>query len=468
MPVADQPPSVASIAQAAFVEAYNMGRNEPIKEFLTEVQEFERIVRIGLGRATLTLQTEDPSLYRDAILRACLHDQTYDSQVEGSRAQYVLDLVHLSGDPDYFRSKVIAALQTENNYDDLGQLFESSRMFAEEGSEDARSAMYARFAEASHPSFDRDVEFPGAEEIILLDGIKGFLFVAETLGEQALSEEDYWDTDGLIRLVEEQAGAEASRREIASVRSENPRIAAYLDRVERTEREAAQAAKERVDVKTLSYETIKPHIEEFHRYPLERWGRYADQQSLEQAAIDLLAEKASDRILAYLRVFSKAVFPFGPQPLIPFAGSDDGEIRRSALLALRNISHPLVRDLAIERLRSPIQPRVDYLAMDLLEKNYKAGDHKVIEQALAAERDQVVYHWLGLGAIDVFEANPTPDCVPTTLTLYENGPCSECRGRCVELLNSLNMLPDWMIQECVYDANLDLREKAKLWQGSRP
>lgn len=76
------------------------------------------------------------------------------------------------------------------------------------------------------------------------------------------------------------------------------------------------------------------------------------------------------------------------------------------------------------------------------------------------EQEEWQFHWLGHGALAVFEANPAAEAVNALLRIYELDPCSQCRGRCFDLLQVLGKLPTWMIQECLYDASENLREKA--------
>lgn len=202
-----------------------------------EVSEFERIVRLGLGRAILTLKTDDPQPYRNVILDACLHDLGFDTQIEGSRAPYVFDLINLSDEPAYYRVQILSALRTETDYWNLRQLFELARLFAQQGDREAREGMYARIAaNATDTSLDLDISRVGAEEIVSLDGISGLLFVAEKLGERVLSDADYWDDGDLLRVAEEQVGAEAVRREMEQARLVNNKIAAYLRLVELREK----------------------------------------------------------------------------------------------------------------------------------------------------------------------------------------------------------------------------------------
>ena len=47
--------------------------------------DFEHYLKAGHGRAYL-IAKEDPGKYREAILKACSKDYTFDMQCEGSRA----------------------------------------------------------------------------------------------------------------------------------------------------------------------------------------------------------------------------------------------------------------------------------------------------------------------------------------------------------------------------------------------
>jgi hypothetical protein len=69
------------------------------------------------------------------------------------------------------------------------------------------------------------------------------------------------------------------------------------------------------------------------------------------------------------------------------------------------------------------------LAVGLLARNYVAGDHALIEQALRASREENERHWLGYGALAVFEANLSADATVALTALYETGPCAACRER---------------------------------------
>ena len=70
----------------------------------------QRWLAQGLGRAVLHLETHASAPYRDLILRTCLYDQRFTTQGEPDRAPFLYDVLLASGDEDYFRARILAAL----------------------------------------------------------------------------------------------------------------------------------------------------------------------------------------------------------------------------------------------------------------------------------------------------------------------------------------------------------------------
>ena len=74
----------------------------------------------GLGRCIITLeQSKDHERYRDTVLWGCLHNLSYDTQCEGTRAVYVYELTSFFCDDDYFVKPTVNTflnLRTNLNY----------------------------------------------------------------------------------------------------------------------------------------------------------------------------------------------------------------------------------------------------------------------------------------------------------------------------------------------------------------
>ncbi len=97
----------------------------------------------------------------------------------------------------------------------------------------------------------------------------------------------------------------------------------------------------------------------------------------------------------------------------------------------------------------------------MLQHNYVEGDWALITELTGQPQDAESYHSLGFGVADVYEQHPSQAAAQAFINLYEYGACSACRERHVEKLHDMNRLPAWMLEECKYDANDYLREKAR-------
>src|ERR1700704_5838924 len=106
---------------------------------------FAAWLRKGLGRAGIFLKNHDPKPYRDALLHACTHNLTYDSQCEESRGPYLVHLIEASNDVEFYSDSILSALNTGEPEMDLGQLFEVAASLVAKGDHELKQAMYAAF-----------------------------------------------------------------------------------------------------------------------------------------------------------------------------------------------------------------------------------------------------------------------------------------------------------------------------------
>jgi hypothetical protein len=123
--------------------------------------------------------------------------------------------------------------------------------------------------------------------------------------------------------------------------------------------------------------------------------------------------------------------------------------------ALAAVEHPAVRAFALELLRRG--HRLDN-AFGLFEWNYLPGDHLAIMDALTAHQmDRETLHGAGLDLRKVFEDRETAECRDVLMWVYENTPCSLCRGEAVKILAASKCLPEAVIRECLDDCSVETR-----------
>ncbi|MGI8858433.1 MAG: hypothetical protein ACR2JW_22045 [Thermomicrobiales bacterium] len=440
-----------------------------------EVEEFQRILSAGLGRAILYLRDHDATPYRTVILHDCIQGGGYDRQVEGSRAEWLFELIQLTNEQQWYRDRIIAAFiasPDEEEYD-THQLFEFAWLFAEHGDAEARHAIYTTFARSVA---ERDDD-TGAGELVELDGLEGFVFVADCLGRRLPMNPDSWTSDLALSLLEKRLGEGEATEAVQRAATENPAVAGYLSAVR--QRRARYVEGGRRSQRILNYDEIKEIIRDPNAarrtVTLLRWGQKAPDNDVIRAAHDFLQEEDLSRLYGYVTVFTKRAFPLTPEKLIALACSAldrPYEARTAdinARVALRSwnvlqlVRHPSVRAFSLQSLQS-----VHWAdrAVGLLMSNYVEGDQLLIEECLTRHQDSEWVHDVGFDALKVFGVNPTPDSVAILQMIYERTPCSVCRGRCVEQLIALGQLPAWMAEECRLDANEAIRERVAKYLGN--
>jgi hypothetical protein len=418
--------------------------------------DFRRAVTNGLGRAVLWLREHPWQPHVDAIEHVCLHNTAYDPQCEGSRAEYVYEIIALTKYSDHFAEVAANGLLRIKEYWDADHLFRLNRLLAQAGHSIARKAMYEKFEQN-----DVAEHFVGAYELVELDRLDGLLFVMERIARWMETHPEYWEDDELLRRAQEEIGPEVIAA-VSDAAQGNPKIRTYLDAVEKCKRERADGQPRRPDYRKFMYAEMREKILEMRgdvpRLWPPGWGKGASEEAIHQAAADLLNEQDDQLLLAYLRMFHHRAFPLDPGTLVQLATSDNNDVARASRLALRHVQNSQVRDLALCLIRGSKADGGD--AVELLEKNWVTGDHLLIESALDSRTNEDDFHWTAHAAVRVFQANPQAPALACLLKIYENCRCSLCREGAVKIMVDRRIIPPAILEECKYDSLEGTREIA--------
>jgi hypothetical protein len=297
-----------------------------------DIQGFRHAVSLGLGRAALQVPKRLGTEFAEVILDACLHTKARDAQVEGSRAQYMLDIVQRTGDPSLYTRKVLDALSDEADEWDALQRFEMARLLAQDGNNHARQAM----TEAFERQIGSSMQDAFAEEFIALDGIPGLLFAAGRIGAGFRADSNRWADDSLLAAAEELFGQESVWNATVERAKTDGNVSAYLEAV-KANRLLRKQHRFR-DPSSVSYEEIRSMIASGKtEVILPGWGQIADPAELKLAASDLIQEVDPARLRSYLLIFQKRAFPLGCDHLLKLAGMPDVPVARHALIVLGNV-----------------------------------------------------------------------------------------------------------------------------------
>jgi hypothetical protein len=410
---------------------------------------FQHAINLGLGRAHLLLK-QDPTAYDAVLIDACLHNKSHDAQVEGSRAEYLLELMEASGSFSAVSQTIIDSLTGDAEGWDFWQRFRLTRMLAQRGDQQARTAMQVGFMR-NHA----DMRGQLSEELVELDGIDGLLAAARQIGTWMEAADGAWDDDGLIDLAGDTYGKEAVEFALNNAAKSDRAIQTYVFAVE--EHRSASNSISEPDRVGLSYLDIQELIASGKAAGvLARWSKTASESDLLAAAQDLVKEHDLGRLRSYLLIFRNQKFPLPPDRLFELSEMPDGPIPRHSLRVLANISDTRVRELAFTLVNSRSDLRS--FAIDLLAHNFLDGDHDTIEAWFALEGDSDILQGLNLDLLKFYKLHPNPESEARLLErIYDRLPCAHCRCSLVERLLEMGRLRDSLRLECEHDSYLETR-----------
>ena len=419
-----------------------------------ETGEFRRALTLGLGRAVLLLRNHDGRFYRDMILDACLHNRAYDPQVEGSRAEYMIDVMRESGELALFADAVLRSLSDAEHSWDTPQRFELARRLAQSGNGEAREAMYAAFETREFSASDV------AEEFIVLDSIQGLLFVVGRIGTQLARNPAQWEDHYLLDEAGRLCGQEAVDAALQDAAKTDANIRVYLDAVSKNL--ALRSSTRRPEPSDLTYSQICSLIDAGQESGvLAKWGQVASDSDLQAAAHDLIHEHDPRKLKSYLGIFRKRRFPLEISALLKLVELPDGPVPRHALSVLANLQDESIRSLAYRLVETSSSKRV--YSIDLLVQNFRDGDHGIVESWCDAETDPEIVNAFDRSLRDLFAAHPNLNTETRLLqSLYEKEPCAHCRCDIVERLSHLNALTEDIRRECEYDSYAETRSLVKV------
>ncbi len=411
---------------------------------MTQESDFTSALKKGLGRAMILLRKNPANpVFQVELMRACKANLVYDPQCEARRAPYLCSLIREAGQSRFYWDKLLqffGEAEGERSETNQIQMFEILCNLASDDPSLDRNTL-----RTSLHSVDFDtVANSCMRALVRLEGIAGLKFCFCSFASKVSPEE--WVFQSIVSELAERDGKEVARARLREARERDPE----LDRLMRMA-ESTEQTNEKIEP-ILDRATVKELFAQGQHIPYT-WGRDASAEDLEWAADELLAAVDDKQTISYLRQFFwKRDFPKPAASLIHLAHSQNECVASAAVRALSRIGDPDVRRLALELMSNGKRAADGVL---LLQSNWQPGDFVTIERVLAViGEDEFEYHKLGCAILDVLDHAPVPpsESNDTLLQLYENDPCSECRRQVASNLFASGNMPDWMAEECRYDA----------------
>ena len=431
--------------------------------------DFEHYLKAGHGRAYL-IAKENPGKYRDAILNACRKDYTFDMQCEGSRAFLTADLVSLFDDPEPFIKAAIesfASAKIDNVADEIQYLsdflmeFDQRRIVLRKYLdlwETVKNISYDELKEDYiHLRFNLEYlaiklvnnhSWKVAEKIAT--DIGGWYI---SLGDSAESEFNWF-----YSTLENQYGEEETREHLLKLSETSPEIKAFCDKDMEYSKDYGKRITRKKNKLTASelVEKLKadPNLKGID---ILRLGV----RNMEDQEIQELAKVAADTDVSVLRTQIVSVFdtprfawPLDPGLLLRWCDEGDEELRVACHSALTEVTGAGMREYA----RKCLENGFDADCLSMLIRNYDPSDESYILSMLESisidEENEGVWHGLGHVINDSYKTLPAS----LLMWVYNSTLCSCCREYTLNHLIERGELTDVMRNECLWDANLDIRE----------
>lgn len=409
-------------------------------------QKFKSAIKRGTGEAHIIIK-ENPTVdFSKEIIKAALFNFAYDAQAEGSRDFYIAELINLSSQKDKILPAIYDALKNEGDYDwSTEQAFDIAAIFAKEGDERAKEAVY----EGYYKHAMNGADWAGEDAITEIDGLKGLLYVAETKGKYLTENSEAWVDSFFADDFQEKNPAIDVYDELRKAARKNSFVKKYLETIENHKFAVYKPNKDKKE--KYDYQYVKDRFENKYLGIGPRAIEKIQKKDLKKLADDFLEETKRSKQAKYLKVFAYAKFPYDYQPILEFAKTKNSKRDRlvySAVKALQFFKAKDIRQFAVEKLSATDEPEV---YANLLISNYKKGDWKLLKSIAEKYKNDDVIHSLGASYIDIYEANPTNECKEPLEVIYNKMNCGLHRKDLVRVLIENDVLSDNIRNEIQFD-----------------
>ena len=451
---------------------------------------FTRSLRRGLGSAIVVLKNNpEREKYRDIVMRSCLKDIAYDTQVEGTKGYYLYTAIAIFDDPDVFLSSVSARFSERLYWRLSEQLYDILCCFSKDGYEAADYALENKYCDlVSRLPGQRDYDLRHCEreqlESLMIrkldDGFESYKKCINDIGEMILrrgSDECLW-YDWFMTNASDRYRKDAYNY-IES--AENKNVAAFRMWYNKSNSEEDSRKDGKIttadkfsqtytpknhphEKTTVTVEQLQNRAYEFAAdgigFPFRittlsrKFAKHARKKELIQLANIAIEESSVFTKAALLRAFSFVDFPLNIELLFPFVSSSDYFLREAVLETLSRFKDKQVRAIAIQQLT---EGHIDR-ALKLLESNFETEDEKIVRKQI--KKTKRITYGMARSIIKIFGEHKSKTCGDILIHLYRNIECTHCRFDVIKVMIDNGVMPKNVLEECQYDSYEETRALA--------
>ncbi len=416
-------------------------------------QKFINSIKRGTGETHILIK-ENPNVdFSKEIIKGALTNFAYDQQSEGSRDFYIAELIHLSGQKDKILPVIYDALRTESNDNwSTEQIFDIAAIFAKDGDESAKKAVY----ESYYKYVMDGADWAGQEAIVEIDGLKGLLYVAKTKGKYLTENPESWIDSFFVDSFQEENPEIDAYGDLRKSAESNNFIKKYLEVIKENKFAVYQPNKDKKE--KYDYKYVKDRFKNKYLGIGPRIFEKLSKKDLKKLANDFLQESKRLKQEKYLRIFAYIKFPYDYQPILELAKEQVKKTDRLVEFAVESLQFfrgKDIRHFALEKLSNTNEPEI---YTSLLIKNYRKGDWELLKSIAEKAQNNDVIENLAISYIDIYKANQTEKCKEPLEVLYEKMNCGLHRTKLVRILIENNVLSDKIRNEIQFDSENGTRK----------
>ncbi|MDF2700997.1 MAG: hypothetical protein K0Q49_2561 [Haloplasmataceae bacterium] len=422
--------------------------------------DFKKYMMMGLGRTHIILENaSDINAFKDVVLYGCLNNLSYDVQIEGTRFNYVYDLIKYFNDDQFFENQVISKFSIMLNYSTFCHLCDMLSLFyTENKSELSKNTLEEKYMEfLNQEVFDYDDKLKLVYLCVCLKYTHGIKMVRKIcvdidllIGNKVILVDDLgWFFSTILE----------SYKSITTFI--NKKCSNYtsndidnMSNAENRDEELKRLLNADFLISIMKQEDWKVHKSLW-------FARIAsDEEKLK--LVNYLNQESNEVVKGQmLQIISKGKFPITFDYLSNLYKESSDYLKHFILKAILNLDEEEIKHFGYSLLEDE---NFRSFGLKMIFKFYNNEDRdillKYVPKVTVSYDDKYDWHSLYLAVLNLIDDKEHDAPLELLTVMYENSLCSFCRENYLVMMKKFNVLLKNIIEECLYDSNFDIRKFA--------
>lgn len=425
---------------------------------MLDIEKFKTGIKNGTGTSFKILLKNKRIINQNIeniIYNASINNLAYDAQSEGSRAEYMFNLISLYGNPDILIERIVSYFKRMKKNDwSAYQVFEMIEILIKKGYNIEKALLYKKI-EWYLINNKRD-DIPGISSLLRLEGVNGLLFITEKIGFLIKNNSSLWIDDSIIREASEITNKNCYL--ILKEKSKsNKLIHIYIKSVDKNRSQRKKYPKK----DNLSSITIIKKIKNSETVPLY-WGKKVDKSELRKFSNYFSNLKNENQIEVGIKIFTKVKYPFGYKPLLKYLESNNTRIIDSTLESLALFKNEIIHQIGLKWIE-----KNDFIipSFSIFINNFSENDIYVFKKVISNINNEVLFHNMSIAFLKIFSKNKSKEAKNLLNMIYYRLNCGICRYNAIKAMINCSTLSRSVFSEMRYDSYEPTRKLYSVLKG---